>query len=400
MSSLKTILLSTFPLVTAALTMAACGGDGTRQGIERYTPDRSEQPSIDGLWDDISHQVKDLGPTTAYHLEEFQRPRSWVRLNRTASVDGFGRLYVTDGLTVFRIEPTGEAKPYLQLTDPTGASRLEVADLAALPSGSLFLRDSRGCFYESHRPGQMKVFFPRRSQEDSSPSKEGANKAFGVTQTERAVLNPARSQSLSTAFASSSEPFTTAVGKVSTSGSCAVLGRMPPSMSVMAAIDEDTLLAVDQRGVWTVGRDGRTLTYDCKQLGNSNCGGGTLAVGQAEEAFFYTQGFSTGYIVQGSLDGSRVGLVATRRELELEQNWHLVTIGSHPKGGILVNMENGLLHLQSSGASTIVTTRPPLGLLAAKSGTTFSGSMIAVASDGTFYLVGPTHIYRGGVESK
>lgn len=336
--------------------------------------------------------------SSVYALDAFVGPRYWTQLAPTAAIDGEGFLYVTDYRTVFRISPAGEVEPYLRPENPVRAGLPRIEGLAALPSGTLFLRDSLGCFYVVGEWHFKEVFYPRQPTEQPKPHNKRVPPAWPSGRLGPGALDQARRGAGSAAYVPPRE-FLRPIPDRPEHVACAGPGRMP--QSEMAALDEDTIVVIDRQGLWRVHQDGREPIIDCLSLGIGGCGPGDLAVNRFEDTYFYSRGYNGSDVVGGHVDEQFAGLVATRRDLELEPQWYLASMTDHPQGGVLVNMARGLIHLRFSGEKSVVATRPPLGLFAHQMDDRFENRPIVMSNDGKlFYLVGKTRIYRGREETQ
>ncbi len=399
MTSWRASSACTVVLVCLITPLASCHrGDPASSAVDE--PVRGEQSEAEGT---PAAQAEDspapeAADSSVYALDPFVGPRYWTRLAPTAAIDGEGSLYVTDHRTIFRVSPDGEVEPFLEPETPVRSGLPKIEALAALPSGTVFFRDSLGCFYVVGGWHFKEVFFPRRSDEPTKPEPakprdDGLPEGWPAASLSPNAFDRMHGIAPSAAYVppgGSQRPIPTRPERVLCDG----VGRMPDSE--MAALDEDTLVVIDRQGLWRVREDGREEIIDCVSLGNGACGPGDLAVNRFEGTYFYARGYNGADVVGGHVNDRFAGLVAKREDLALEPQWYLASMTEHPSGGVLINMARGLIHLRFSGEKSVVKTRPPLGLFAHQKDDRFESRPIVLSADGSvLYLVGETRIYRG-----
>ena len=130
--------------VAIAAVVTACG-DPAHPPAAPFVG-ASDAPGADAFSDTATDAPVEAPPSTTMSFDKWLTPTIWTKLKRAIAVDTTGRIFVTDGATVFAVSDQGVPSIYLTATELLAAigSTISSPDIESLDvdaDGKLYLLD-------------------------------------------------------------------------------------------------------------------------------------------------------------------------------------------------------------------------------------------------------------------
>ena len=145
-------------------------------------------------------------------------------------------------------------------------------------------------------------------------------------------------------------------------------------------------------GLFEVTPNGINLLYGKSAIDAGNCAAEDLAVSQ-DGRLFYLPGCNGSPVLSGKTDGSGVGILKNVDDLNEYYFWMFSGIARNPPGGVMVNLVGTIYHLGTDGTATELNTTPTLEKIE-PDWITFHARPIEVGPTGNVYIIAAETIYR------
>ena len=280
----------------------------------------------------------------AYNLAEYVDATIWPFLLPISAIDSTGRLFVTDGQTVYALFD-GVASIYLSHADlnatfPDPNAYVTVTSLDVGPDDRLYL---------------LSGGYPEKVLVSNGPHNVTVHMTWADTETDQsprrlAVENPNR-----------------------------------------------VLIITKGCGLYALTPQGTKQIYYNLTVpsNNDDCDSADFVVSQDGD-FYYSPGCSFTNLYAGKTDGSGAGILKTVDDFQDFPKWSFAALARHKGGGAVVNFVGKAIYLDPSGKATELSMNPPmtefkegvLGVLV------FETARIEIGPSGDIYFINSQSIYR------
>jgi hypothetical protein len=339
------------PLIAAALS--ACGGkvvvDGpaAHGGTTTLTAGSGGGTGVGGASGNSTTTGGGSSIALAYNLAEYVQATVWSSLAPTSAIDSTGRLFLTDGQTVFMVAD-GIASIYLDHADLEaaygGASVINpIISLDVGPDDRLYI---------------LVRVFPNDVLVSSGPHNLAVHVTWDITKT---MPGPRR------------------------------LAVENPSRVLIITIDG---------GLYAITPEGTEEIYSKFTTYGDDCDNSDFTTSH-DGYFYYTEGCNFTPLFGGKTDGTGAGVIKTVTDVDgfpdggdFEGDFD--GLAPYKGGGAVVNFVNKALYLDESGKVTELSMTPPMSQFEeGMSGSLiFRNNRIEIDPAGDIYFIGVQNIYK------